>query len=154
VTEPDWSAVPAKLIHAMRDGNTGDLHPLAPIETARPAEPVRPARAIGRDAIDRIWSALRVLRRADLVMIGQCARSPETETASYLRLLVRSGYISETTLPRQAPSYLLLRDTGPCAPRRRLTQMQDSNNGDLHALAAPGSAPQAPVRHLKVAANG
>lgn len=154
VTEPDWSATPAKLIHAMRDGNNGDLHPLAPIEAEQTDEPKRPARPIGRDAIDRIWSALRVLRRADLVMVGQCARSPETETASYLRLLVRSGYVSETTLPRQAPSYLLLRDTGPCAPRRRLTQMQDGNSGALHPLEAPGSAPQAPVRHLKVAANG
>jgi hypothetical protein len=85
-----------------------------------------------RDAVQRVWSAIRVQRRElDIPTLAMLARAPETSTGDYVRLLVRSGYLIVVRHGQGKSGsrtvYQLARDTGPLAPRRCITVMQDAN---------------------------
>lgn len=93
-----------------------------------------------RDTIDRIWSALRVMCRHDIeiAVLAMSAGAPESSTADYVRLLVRSGFMS-VSRPANGKSghrttYRLVRNSGPKAPRRAISVMADANSGECYAL--------------------
>lgn len=91
------------------------------------------------DAISRIWTALRIIvGDIDIAMLAMAAGAPETSTADYVRLLVRSGFMS---VSRSANGrigtralYRLTRNTGPLPPRRAITLMADPNTGLTYPL--------------------
>ena len=92
-----------------------------------------------RHAIDRIWTALRVLvTDVDIRMLAMAARAPETSTADYIRLLVRADYvrvISYANGRRGAlTKYRLVRNSGAKAPRRAISVMFDANDGATYPL--------------------
>ena len=92
-----------------------------------------------RDAIDRIWSALRVLQRdVDIRELAMTAGAPESSTGDYVRLLVRADYvrvISYANGRRGAlTKYRLVRNSGAKAPRRAISVIFDANDGATYPL--------------------
>lgn len=89
------------------------------------------------DTIQRIWSALRIQKRnIEIPTLAMIARAPESSTADYVRILIRSGYLSITARarPGRVNAHRLERDTGPLAPRRAITVMYDHNTHEVFEL--------------------
>lgn len=63
---------------------------------------------------DRLWRAMRQLRRFDLRQLQLATATTETTAGKYVRGLCRSGYIA-----KRAGRYVLIRDSGPKPPRFR-----------------------------------
>jgi DNA-binding IclR family transcriptional regulator len=103
---------------------------------------------------ERAWAALRQLRKATVADLTQLAsrgteRRPEARVRTYLGVLKRAGYVGTLRgrVPGATPGttvkrYVLLRDTGPLAPRwqRSHDRMLDLNTGEAFPLA-PGLPP-------------
>lgn len=98
------------------------------------------ATAPRRDLRQRLWSALRRLKKAtvqDLVTIAQCGESQARHnTQRYLRALGAAGYLK--AMPRSGRghpnAWLLVRDTGPRAPSysQATRTVTDRNTGEVH----------------------
>lgn len=91
------------------------------------------------DTISRIWKALRIVRgEIDIAMLAMTAGAPESSTADYVRLLVRSGFMTVSTTGNARSGartrYILTRDSGPLPPRRAITVMADANTGLTYDL--------------------
>ena len=94
----------------------------------------------------KAWRVLRIRRKADVedllpLVLGMDATKEEETKARYnlecyLRALTLAGYTHE--LPRRGgpARWLLVRDTGPCAPAWNKAQrtVTDANTGEVHAL--------------------
>lgn len=94
----------------------------------------------------KAWRGLRIRRKVyaeDLLPLVLGAGATKEDEAKarynlecYLRALTLAGYLHE--LPRRGgpARWLLVRDTGPCAPAWNKAQrtVTDANTGDVHAL--------------------
>jgi hypothetical protein len=94
----------------------------------------------------KAWRVLRIRRKADLedllplVLDAEATKKDEAKARRnlecYLRALTLAGFLHE--LPRRggAVRWLLVSDTGPCAPAWNKAQrtVTDANTGEVHAL--------------------
>lgn len=109
-----------------------------------------------RSARERLWSAMRVLKRFDLPMLMMTAEAKRRSCEDFINLLLRAGYVRRLDAPmvktgpgnlgfaRTWSNYQLVRNTGPKAPmitnpRGGPRQLVDANNGKSVEL----------VRHLR-----
>lgn len=116
-----------------------DRSPMPPVVTAS-GSAVRRA----SPAYQRIWSAIRVLRRFDLPLLIITAQVRERQLSGYIGLLRRTGYVDLVQLgnPQRGivSRYRLVRDPGPKAPRETLRVtpagtarlLVDPNTGQEH----------------------
>ncbi|WP_368565533.1 hypothetical protein [Pseudoxanthomonas sp. UTMC 1351] len=95
----------------------------------------------GRHQSDKIWKAMRILRRfsvADLVAVVETTTSSTVGT--YASLLTRTGFLRvwRGTGGRMPASYQLVRDSGPIAPSimKRRTVLYDHNTDTEYSLNA------------------
>lgn len=98
----------------------------------------------------KAWRVLRIRRKADVddllpLVLGMDATKEEETKARYnleyyLRALTLAGILHE--LPRRGgpARWLLVQDTGPCAPAWNKVQrtVTDANTGEVHALPKAG----------------
>lgn len=146
---PGARVVDGKIVRGVEDPNTGEFHRFTRCRAApRPVPRVGP-----RDAIDRAWAAARVLRRGfDVETLALCAKVEASEVRTYLKLLVRAGYVAPDRAAGRMPgdTARLRRDTGPVAPRRVITGLLDRNTGEVFPLAPVASEPEpeAPAERL------
>ena len=74
-----------------------------------------------RSPLDRVWQCMRQLRRFTHHDLVAAAESPLLATTYYVNCLVKVGYVRVVGNPRGEPGsykqFLLLKDTGPHAPR-------------------------------------
>lgn len=99
-----------------------------------------------KTARDRMWSAMRVLKRFDLPLLMMTAEATRRSCEDFINLLSRAGYIrnegyraartgpANLDVGRDWSSYTLLRSTGPKAPKvtnpgGAERQLIDQNNG-------------------------
>jgi hypothetical protein len=71
-------------------------------------------------ARERMWRAMRILRQFRMRELVQVAEVPRRKAAErYLQDLTRAGYlrVAENTLGCNGKLYMLIRNTGPFAPR-------------------------------------
>jgi hypothetical protein len=98
------------------------------------------ARAPRRDFRQRLWSALRRLKKATIKELVTLAAAQERDARRnaqrYLRGLAAAGYVR--ALPRpgrgRANAWVLVRDSGPRAPSYSpgAATITDPNNGEVH----------------------
>lgn len=114
-----------------------------------PRTAIGPTRPRRDSLIQRTWRAMRIMRKFDLaqltVMASRDERQARQDITKYAHALVQTGYLAlikaqGSTRGRQGASqrYLLLRDTGPHAPRWRKPQREvfDPNTGKTWAIPA------------------
>jgi hypothetical protein len=99
-----------------------------------------------RSARERLWAAMRVLKRFDLPMLMMTAEAKRRSCEDFINLLSRAGYVRRVDMPvaragagnldvaRTWSTYVLVRNTGPKAPtitnpRGGPRQLVDGNNG-------------------------
>lgn len=98
-------------------------------------------------ASERLWAAMRVLKRFDVHLLMITAGTGLSTTRGYVGLLQRTGYVRLEKLgnPRTGvcSRYVLLRSTGRVAPREtirvtpagRVRQLVDANSGQVHDIS-------------------
>lgn len=150
-----------------RIGNRPARYRLLPKTERTPMPPIiKDGRALPRPvpAYQRLWRVMRVLRTFDLPQLRLTAGTTHRSTLGYVGLLQQTGYIRLQKLgnPRtgEVSRYLLIRNTGPKAPRetqlrvdgvtrRTLIDNNTSESFDVSAgapsarrtYARPGTAP-------------
>lgn len=81
----------------------------------------------------RVWSSIRMLRRFTVADIEATAEAGRKQTEDYVRALVKNEYVRLVQPQRKggpvgsAAVYLLVRDTGPAAPRIGKSALLDPN---------------------------
>ncbi|HEU4958982.1 MAG TPA: hypothetical protein VFT56_01125 [Sphingomonas sp.] len=119
-----------------------DRHPSPPMIA-------RGGRVVARKpaAYERIWTAIRVLKRFDLPSLSIAAGAGRRTTLNYVGLLQRVGYVRLDRLgnPRtgEVSRYSLARDTGRTAPRETILtvdgeprrELVDRNTGERHDVS-------------------
>lgn len=99
----------------------------------------RPRRFQPHTARQRIWVAMRVLKRFELPSLLMAAGSAPDTTSDYLNQLVRAGYVRSTTGSGDIHrSFELVRDTGPRHPQmsrqsrpgKSIVRLTDPNTGE------------------------
>jgi len=80
----------------------------------------------------RMWQSMRMLRRFSTAEVQATAEVSAVQSRRYIYALLQNGYVRQVQ-PRQYgvpcghPVYLLIRDTGPHAPRIGKQQLRDPN---------------------------
>lgn len=95
--------------------------------------------AAGRHQADKIWQAMRMLRRftvAELVAVVET--STASTVGSYASVLARTGFLRVQRFHRAPASYLLIRNSGPTPPSivHRRTAVYDHNTETEYPLHA------------------
>lgn len=98
--------------------------------TSGPRGPIAAKRLVKNTLRERVWRAIRIRRKFSAFEIIPLAasgteRDAEGNVCKYLRVLARSGFLAQLPTRRRGDSragsgykrYLLVRDTGPQAPR-------------------------------------
>jgi hypothetical protein len=94
----------------------------------------------------KAWRGLRIRRKAGVNELLPLSLAPETEPEAeakarqnldcYLRALTKAGFLTE--LPRRGgpARWVLVRDSGPCAPAWNKAQrtVTDANTGEVHRV--------------------
>jgi len=95
-----------------------------------------------RTARERLWSAIRVLKRFDLPQLLMSAGASRRSTEDYLNCLQRAGYVRcerrGNSMSGEWSRYSLARNTGPKSPRvthratgdGRVRELVDPNTGE------------------------
>ena len=103
-----------------------------PAETLHSTKPRRSQRA-------RAWQSMRILRRFTARQIVETAELTRRHAQSYIRLLQRGGYVRRTGTDEMGERiYLLIRNTGPKAPRESLPCIWDPNTQKEYPLDEHG----------------
>lgn len=98
-----------------------------------------PRRRRRQTARDRLWSAIRILRKFGLADLEMMTAASRANVMRFVNVLERTGYLAPLRRePGTAPTsqgyrrWLLVRDTGPDAPvfRARRRQLYDANTGE------------------------
>lgn len=88
----------------------------------------------------RLWSAMRVLKRFDMVTLSLSADTNEARTRDFLRIVERAGYVRAVAVPSGAPRWATgARHLGPKPPRvenlriagRPVMRVTDRNDGSV-----------------------
>lgn len=104
------------------------------------ASPRRPRRQTVRD---RMWTAIRTLKKFTLADLETMAGASRCDAQRYTRVLASAGYLSRLrSEPGTAPTsngfhrYLLIRPSGPEAPvyRAGRREVYDRNDGEIHRI--------------------
>lgn len=104
------------------------------------AKPRRPRRRTGRD---KMWSAMRTLRKFALTDLETMSGASRCDAQRYTCVLALAGYLGRLrSEPGTAPTsngfhrYLLIRPSGPDAPiyRAKLREVFDPNSGEVFKL--------------------
>ncbi len=128
---------PAAFVMASSGKVLSDPPPLA--ECYRPRRPLPP-----RSPRQRLWTAMRVLKRFDLVTLTMAADVSEQCAKTFLRTMTRASYLREVVLPTGCVSWVAgSRPWGPQPPvvkhvridRRPVQRVIDRNDGTVIDLA-------------------
>jgi len=102
----------------------------------------------GTQARQRMWQSMRVLRKFTAAEIVATAEVGASNASKYIRSLVRTGYLRVVT-PKQEgvtgghAAYLLVRNSGPYAPRIGKQDVLDPNTDPGAAKVETVTIPRA-----------
>lgn len=118
-----------------------------------PKSAIGPTKPRKDSLIQRAWNAMRIKRKFDLaeltILASREEKAARSQITRYCHALAQTGYLvlitaQGPTRGREGASqrYMLIRDTGPHAPRWRKPQREvyDANTGETWPIPAKGVA--------------